>query len=584
MAKACGLRIGPRRFELVVLDGSAKKPKIVSSIAGEIPPDELDPTGAAAHALKSAIKTHGIPMDNVGLVIDAHSAAFRSINLPVSEASKIESVLKFEIESQLPQFSIDDVVVDFYIKEVVNDTSSLLVTAVPKDQLQAAIDICSGAGFDPLEIEVETTALINAAASSGLCEIEDAAIFVHVGEESTAVAVIDSGAVREMRVIQAGALSYTPHGIIPTASDDEDSEEERGEDRWDDDASDGPPEMERVGEIVQRVRRELARTVSAARTVNDLSAIYVTGFVLPGLVDEDVLGLPVEVLEGFDIEAFEGDVHEEYQGAAVAFGAAIRQMGGGLIQPNLRREELKFTGAMERLELPMAVMFLLITTFLGVWFMLLQKERQSIDGDLRFMLDSSVNYMMGDPKSGTIGNLEYPSDKLKDYVEKYTDIIPGSDPPAYREDPNRNRYEQLTYIRSLLQAEQRELQKQLGHDTELVRPQSALKGLTLVIDMMAQSKGKYGRVAFHSLKADYRPVSSKKTDMVIVTMELAFFAESTRDASKNYEAFFNDIQTHNWYIEHDYSRSDPIQGSESGAFLPNVTIHVDVSKADEVAL
>ncbi len=34
MAKACGLRIGSRRFELFVLDGSPKKPKIVSSLAG----------------------------------------------------------------------------------------------------------------------------------------------------------------------------------------------------------------------------------------------------------------------------------------------------------------------------------------------------------------------------------------------------------------------------------------------------------------------------------------------------------------------------------------------------------------------
>ena len=37
MAKSCGLRIGPRRFELFVLDGNPKKPKVVSSLAGEIP-------------------------------------------------------------------------------------------------------------------------------------------------------------------------------------------------------------------------------------------------------------------------------------------------------------------------------------------------------------------------------------------------------------------------------------------------------------------------------------------------------------------------------------------------------------------
>ena len=36
MAKACGLRIGPRGYELVLLDGSAKKHKVVASEAGEL--------------------------------------------------------------------------------------------------------------------------------------------------------------------------------------------------------------------------------------------------------------------------------------------------------------------------------------------------------------------------------------------------------------------------------------------------------------------------------------------------------------------------------------------------------------------
>jgi len=43
MGKACGLRIGPRRFELFVLEGSAKKPKVVTSVAAAIPPDPADP-------------------------------------------------------------------------------------------------------------------------------------------------------------------------------------------------------------------------------------------------------------------------------------------------------------------------------------------------------------------------------------------------------------------------------------------------------------------------------------------------------------------------------------------------------------
>ena len=37
MARTCGIRIGPRRYELVVLDGSAKKHRIVAFQTGEFP-------------------------------------------------------------------------------------------------------------------------------------------------------------------------------------------------------------------------------------------------------------------------------------------------------------------------------------------------------------------------------------------------------------------------------------------------------------------------------------------------------------------------------------------------------------------
>ncbi len=583
MAKACGLRIGPRRFELVVLDGSSKKPKIVQSLVGQIPPDEEDPVGAAAHALKAAIKSNGISTDNLGLVIDSRIAAFRELSLPVEEVSKIESVLKFEVESQLPQFNIEDVVVDFYIKDVASASSSLLVTAVPKEDLRAALEVCSGAGFDPLEIEVETTALVNAAASTGVCAVDEAQILVHVGEESTAVALVDGGKVREMRVIQVGALSYSPHGHEGTADASAEGEDDE-EDLVEHQEGGAQANPERVDELVQRIRRELSRTVSAARTSNELTGVYFSGFSLPGLVEGDILGIPINALEGFELEGFERAESGGYGDCAVAYGAALNRMGGGIIRPSLRREELKFSGAMERLELPVAVMCLLITTFLGVWYMYLGEERRSIDSDLQFMLDSSVNYMIGDPKNGKPGNLRYPPEALANYVEKNTGRVPGSDPPAYRADPIRNRYEQLVYVRSSLQDHQRELQKQLGHDTEQQQPQSALKALTLVLDQIATDDDRYGRMAFHKLDADYNAATTRNGDSVTVVMDVAFFDESSAAASSNYEALINDLRDQPWCLEVDYSSSDPIDGLERGVFLPSLRVNVDVSKSGEVEL
>jgi hypothetical protein len=213
--------------------------------------------------------------------------------------------------------------------------------------------------------------------------------------------------------------------------------------------------------------------------------------------------------------------------------------------------------------------------------MFLQKERRSIDKDLRFMLESTVNYMIGNPKAGVKGNLEYPSDSIQSYVDKFTGRVPGSDPVEYRVDPVRNIYEQLVFIRDQLKRDQVSLKKQLGHDQELTQPQSALTALTLVLDQMAQSKEKYGRVSFRKLQSTYR-TSPREGDSVTVKLEASFFAESSTKATQNYEAFFADLKDQPWFISHSSTRSDPITGAESGVYLPNLEIRVDITKAAQV--
>src|SRR5436190_4883917 len=185
MARAAGIRIGPRRFELVVLDGSAKKHRITAYMAGELPREGDDPIGSAGAVLREAVKKHGVPHDNVGVAIDTGLAAFRSIKVPFADKDKIEDVLKFEVESQLPQWNIDDVVVDFQILESADDSSDLLVTAVPKADLKTILAICEKAGIEPLEAELETSAMVNAAYASNVCTADSAQVLVHIGETST---------------------------------------------------------------------------------------------------------------------------------------------------------------------------------------------------------------------------------------------------------------------------------------------------------------------------------------------------------------------------------------------------------------
>jgi Tfp pilus assembly PilM family ATPase len=348
MARSCGIRLGPRRYEIVVLDGSPKKHRITAFKSGEFDPASTDPIADFGKILKAATKELRLPQENVGLVIDSGHAAFRRLTLPFADRSKIDQVLKFEIESQLPQWSIEDVVVDYHVMAESDTSSDLLVSAVPKDDVQAALDICEKAGLEPMEAELETSAMVNAANAASICNIDDAQLLVHIGDYSTSVVVMDAAEVREMRVIHIGALTHVAHpSEAPDPEPAKQAEDEASEDSADSglgalDQVDPIEASRRADQAIKRIRRELGRTISGARTVNPIEAVYVCGMELPGLVGSSVLDVPVYVLDCFEEDS--GQPADGVGSLVIAYGAAIRELGGGLLSPSLRREELRFTG------------------------------------------------------------------------------------------------------------------------------------------------------------------------------------------------------------------------------------------------
>ncbi|MAF64951.1 MAG: hypothetical protein CMJ84_04735 [Planctomycetes bacterium] len=536
MAKSCGLRIGTRRFELVTLEGSAKRPKVISSYSGEFPEDEEDPLGAATGELKRLAKEHNVARENIGVAIDAKHAAYRRLTLPVDDDAKIEKVIKFEVEGHLPQFSIEDVVVDFHKLESSQNSSILLATAVPKEEIERIVEFCTAAGLEPLEVELETTAMVNAAVDAGISVVDSAQVLVHVGEESTGVAVMDGAKVREMRSIQVGALT------------------------------DSPPE-----DLVRRIQSELARTISAARTINELQAVFVCGLDLPGLAGGEVLGLPVQPFDTLETEGDGGGAS-----IAVAYGVALRQLGGGVLQSSLRREELKFSGAMERLELPLAVVALLLVTLLGVFNIFISKEEQYVDQALYSWRESSNNFMIG---KGGRGNLEYPSDELRRYVKQTCgDLRAG----VHNDDPDRNRFEQLTYIRSLLNKEIRTLEKKLGQGSEVTQPQSAFRGMTLVLDVLhaAEQEGaRFGRPSLRKMRSTYTPGRSGKPDTVRISMDAAFFAEDSTQATVQFETMVEELRAQGWCESVKSRGTDTLEDGEVGIWVEGLDIVVDLVKA-----
>ena len=568
MARSSGIRIGPRRFELVVLDGSAKRHKISAYHAGEFAPEDAaafaegDVTGVAA-TLKEAAKSHRIPTENIGVVVASDHAAFRRMTLPFSDRQKIDQVLKFEIESELPQFDIDDVVVDYHVMSENDSGAELLVSAVPKDDIRRTLLACEKAGFEPLEAEFEGTAMVNAAFAADMCHIDDAQLLVHVGEHSTCVAVIAGAELREFRVIHIGAMSHLMSELDGDVEGGDGEENEGDEEGSSSEApGDGldPIEMNRrIDQAIKRIRRELGRTISAARTPQSIEAIYACGMELPGLIGSDVLGIPVYVLDCFDEDS--GQPADGFGQLVGAYGGAYGRLGGGVLKPSLRRDELRFTGTWERLEFPVAFAALMLATFLGMITIINDRKLDAMNyyGVLPKLQLSNV-YIVGNPKNPSSMPIMSPVPKdLADRAANYRDLgaeglADGVTPPL----------DELQVIEDKLTQKVLALQKELGDVQDVPPPPSAFTAMTLVLGVM--NSNEEWRPSLRALDAIYVKGKNDNPEHVRVRIDATFFANDSFVATEHFAGFTRALKSSPWCLDVELPATDTLSTDEGISF------------------
>lgn len=553
MARSCGIRIGARRFELVALEGTVKKPKLIACVAGEIPPGE-DPQAAALTALREALRKHKLPVDNAGLAIDTGLAAFRRLTLPFSDREKIEQVLKFEVESQLPHFTIDEVVVDFALQGSLPNESRLLAIAVPKASMRPTLELAERTGIDALDAGLEALCALNSAQQAGKLPLEAAQILIHVGEASTAVLVVDGGELVSVRAIRIGALPPLPNAPPPAAAEGEAAAVE-------------PPRAADPADAVRRLKRELSRAILATQTERPLKAILLCGFELEGLLDENALPAPLERYA--PISETEAHAAGDHAGRfAAAHGAALERLGTVWLPQHLRREDLHYAGKFERLELPLSVAGLVLVALLAVQLIVTSRLIQFHETDLESRRNTSNNYMLSNPASGAAGNLRRAPDAIKDYVAR---IRAGKE-------TEREPYGQLVHIRDLLKKEIDRLRKELGQDSQITQPQSALEGLSLVLGVLNRmGEESVGRVALRDLQADYIAGRGGKADTVSVRLAMSFFAEDDLSATRHYNDFVNELSSQPWCVEVPARETKPLPGG-NGIDVPSLTATLDLSK------
>ncbi len=215
MAKGVGLDAGEYEVKVVELDGSIRKPRMTKVSIERVAQSALSPADEShaereAESSLHALRDAKIAQENVCLGFPCREAVLRNLTVPFTGADAIRKVIKFEAEGEIHSHSVDDMVVDFLVREELEGETRVMVAAIPKLPLQTTLQALRRAGVDPEFVDLDTMALYRAAELCGCFVDEDeleadessekvAQLPQRIGQQSIRL-VLDVGA-RSVRVL-----------------------------------------------------------------------------------------------------------------------------------------------------------------------------------------------------------------------------------------------------------------------------------------------------------------------------------------------------------------------------------------------
>ncbi len=592
MARSLGIHLRPDGFSYALAEGSAKKWSVSAHGSGGLAPDEPDPGLALSEALGRSLKEAGLgKVDQVVLTVPSVDTVLRELSLPFSDREKIHQVLKFEVESDLYHLDIDEVVCDYL--ELADDraTATLLVAALPKTQIGAALEVADETGHDPPVVELDLGALAVAVRTVAPDPDLPAGYqaFLYLGSYSSLLMVAGEDGVRAARKIpigwrelgrgQEGELPGEGAGELPEAEPEMEVHEGAGEDDEPeapeaDEAPEAPlmlfgadatlparsafeavleraaPELRQA--FLRRMVAEVRRGLAALAGVT-VSRLHLMGQEVPGLDQalQQRLGYSAERL-------VLGDDDGDGGADAVAFGAALRGVGLGGSAMNFRQEEYRQTGGLERLEGPLTLMLVGLIAFLLVDSVILFKRTRDV-----LVGDNEAIYL-------------YAAQEITGLNEAGRDEDPESWFIKGVEGLDIEDLQRVQTLRSRVKKARKDLDEMLG-EGDLVHPQSCLEAWRLAFDVLDRELEQQfeGRWMLESIDfSSLQPRGRNSEPYVEVKIELTIFGDDL-SATRKFDELLSAFRIQEW------SAGDPAYGGEVAAALDGAartgTIVVKVS-------
>ncbi len=362
----------PAHVRLLALEHGGKGSKILQFHEAPIPEGELPWEDRAAAALRDAVTATKIPKGRIVAALDSGDAILREVSLPFKGDDQIRKTVRFEMESLIHNYTIEQLVVAHYKTGETDKGSLLLAAAVPKTVIDKRLKLHQAAGVDPVALDLDVAAVINSMLYAGAIATDEPLLLVHGTPRFTKLVFIEGRRPRSIRTIR-----FSMPGEVPVAAELKAGEPPSAptgdtpepivlvtESSFEGD----PSYRQNLSSLIGILSKEISRFLLANASSSSPAHILLSGdFEEEGAAEllETATRIPVKtfnLVESVDPEARGMGSSSRM---AVSLGLALKGAGVDALGMDFRQDEFQYTKKFEALKTTMLVTVELIIVFLA---------------------------------------------------------------------------------------------------------------------------------------------------------------------------------------------------------------------------
>ena len=397
MARSVGIELTPAHARILSLEHAGKTTAILQFYEAPILPGETPWEERAVTAIQEACTVTKVSKTRIVAALDSGDAILREVSLPFKGDDQIRKTVRFEMESLIHNYTIEQLVVSHYKTGETDKGSLLLAAAVPKTVIEKRLKLFQGAGVDPVALDLDVAAVINAMLHAGAIATDEPLLLVHGTPKFTKLVFIEGRKPRSIRTIRfsmagspevaaAAAAGASKPANAPTETGEVIplvmvTESDTGEAPA---FSELPPDHQSA--LIGILSKEISRFLLANASSSSPAHILLSGdFETDGAAEmlESATRIPVKT---FDlVRAVSPGAKDVGPSAriAVPLGLALKGAGIDALGMDFRQDEFQYTKRFEALKTTLLVTVELVIVFLAAVALHFYFKKKDLDTALK---------------------------------------------------------------------------------------------------------------------------------------------------------------------------------------------------------